>query len=56
MRVAHNSLATFKLVALLFPIKLEFRSVGFVDGGKPENPEEKTFGAKRTNYNKLKCI
>ena len=27
-------------MALEFPIELEFGSVGFVEGGKPENPEK----------------
>ena len=44
MRVAHNSLATDKPVALKFPIELEFGSVGFCGGrktgGEPENPEK----------------
>ena len=31
---------TDKLVALEFPIELEFRNVGFEEGGKPENPEK----------------
>ena len=39
-RVARNNLATDKPVALEFPIGLEFRSVGFVEGGKPENPKK----------------
>ena len=52
MRVACNSLATDKPVALEFPIELEFRSVGFVEGGKLENPE-KNPGAGTTTNNKL---
>ena len=33
-------------------MELEFRSVGFVEGGKPENPEETSQSNMRTN-NKL---
>ena len=29
-------------MALEFPIELEFISVGFVEGGNPENPEKNT--------------
>ena len=39
-RVTHNSSSTDKPVALEFPIELEFRNVGFDEGGKPENPEK----------------
>ena len=35
-RFAHNSLVTDKPVALWFPIELEFLSVGFYGGRKPE--------------------
>ncbi len=42
MRVALNSLATNKPVVLSFPIKLEFRSVGFCKGRKTGEPEEKS--------------
>ena len=38
MRVAHNSLATNKPVVIGFPIKQEFRSVGFC--GRSENLEK----------------
>ena len=31
---------TDKPVALEFPIKLEFRNIDFVEGGKLENPEK----------------
>ena len=40
-RVAHNSLATDKPVALEFPIELEFGSVGFCGGRKTGEPGEK---------------
>ena len=58
MTVAHNSLATNKPVALLFRIKLEFRSVGFVEGGKPENPGKKPLEQREpttTNSNAYEC-
>ena len=35
-----NSLTTDKPAALGFQIELEFGNVGFVEGGKPENPEK----------------
>ncbi len=53
MRVALNSLATNKPVVLSFPIKLEFRSVGFCKGRKTREPEEKILGARRKTNNKL---
>ena len=39
-RVAHDSAETNKAVVLKVLIKLEFRSVGFVEGGKLENLEK----------------
>ena len=39
-RVLGDSLATEKPVAFEFPIELEFRNVGFVEGGKPEYPDK----------------
>ena len=41
MRVAHNSQATDKPVALEFPIELEFRNVDFCGGRKTREPGEK---------------
>ena len=40
-RVAHNSHATDKPVALEFPIELEFRNVDFCGGRKTGEPGEK---------------
>ena len=42
MRVARNSLATDKPVALEFPIELEFTGVGFCGRKKTGEPLEKT--------------
>ena len=41
MRVAHNSHMTKKLVALEFPIELEFRNGDFSGGRKTGEPWEK---------------
>ena len=53
MRVGHNvSLVTNKLVALGFPIKLEFGVLVFLEGGKPRN-QRKTVGVRKRTNNKL---
>ncbi len=52
-RVARNSVATDKPVALEFPIELEFRSVGFCGGKKTEETRRKTLGARTRTNNKL---
>jgi len=54
MRVAHNSHTTDKPIALEFPIKLELLIL--VEGGKLENPEKNSLGARTRTNNKLNLL